>query len=86
MFILSKNEKIFVNFNNVASIYIQEAYRPDRQWEIRAMYAAISEDVLYDTLDIYYTEQECKNAFQRLCDCIANSREHEIINIQDLWC
>ena len=89
MFILSRDGKKFVNCNNVASIYIQEVYRqyaqPDRWWEIRAMYPAVSEDVLYDTLDTFHDEDECKNTFDRLCDCIVKSREHESIDMGDLW-
>lgn len=89
MFILSKDGKKFVNCNNVASIYIQEVYRqytnPARWWEIRAMYPAVSEDVLYDTLDKHYDEKECQNAFDKLCSQIAESREHETIDMRYLW-
>lgn len=91
MFVLSKDGKKLINCNNVASIYIQEtgsryATIPDVRWEIRAMYSAMSiEDVLYDILGTYHTEQECKNAFDKLCDKISKGREHEIINMEDLW-
>ncbi|MBO5828861.1 MAG: hypothetical protein J6R59_10490 [Paludibacteraceae bacterium] len=89
MFILSKDGEKLINYNNVASIYIQEIYRqyqqPDKFWEIRAMYPAVSEDVLYDTLGTFYAKDECKNTFDRLCDCIVKSREHELIDMGDLW-
>lgn len=89
MFILSRDEKKLINCSNVASIYIQEVYRqyahPDRWWEIRAMYPAVSEDALYDILDTYSDEEECKNNFDKLCDKITKSREHDIIDMGDLW-
>lgn len=93
MFILSRDEKKLINCSNVASIYIQEVYRqyanPNKWWEIRAMYPAVypasSEDVLYDILDTYSDEEECKNNFDKLCSQIGKSREHDIIDMGYLW-
>lgn len=89
MFILSRDEKKLINCSNVASIYIQEVYHqyanPDKWWEIRAMYPAVSEDVLYDILDTYSDEEECKNNFDKLCSRISKSRENDIIDMGYLW-
>ena len=90
MFILSRDGEKFINFSNVVSIYMYKEYRqytnPDTRWEIRVAYSTgMSENFLYDTLDTYYDKEDCKNAFGQLCNQIAKSREHEIIDMGYLW-
>lgn len=78
MFILSKNERDFINCKNVASFQMKNE---NSKWEIRAVYSSGT----YIILNIYYTEQECKNDYIRLCDKVATSREYEVIYMDDLW-
>ena len=89
MFLLSSDEKKFINCNNVKCIYIEELYvhhfEPHKRWEIRAMYSALPQGLIYDTLATFYTEQECNNTFKRLCYLIANGRENDVIAMGDLW-
>lgn len=91
MFLLSSDEKKFINCNNIGSIYIEKFYinskhfESHEQWEIRVMYSALSEEIIYDTLATFYTEQECNNTFKRLCHLIANGRENDVIDMGDLW-
>lgn len=68
--ILSQDGKILVNYNNVASLSMRSQHmqgsNPPTWWEIRAIYPAVSSDVLYDTLARFGTEEECKKTFDRL--------------------
>lgn len=68
--ILSQDGTILVNYNNVASLSMRSQYMqgstPPRWWEIRAMYPAVSMDILYDTLAKFNTEEECKEVFDKL--------------------
>ena len=68
--ILSQDGKILVNYNNVASLSIKQEHMqcstPPVWWEIRAMYPAVSMDILYDTLARFDTEEECEKAFTEL--------------------
>lgn len=70
-------------------IYIEELYvnhfEPHKRYEIRAMYSALQQGLIYDTLATFYTEQECNNTFKRLCYLIANSRKNDVIEMGDLW-
>lgn len=88
MFILSKDKRKLINLNNVASICIKNEYsqhsHPSTWWEIRAMYPAVSNDVLCDTLWVYDTEELCRDAFNKLCCRIVSGKENEIIDMNDL--
>lgn len=85
MFILSKDGKNFINCNTIENLNMTEEYRqyhqPDKWWEIRAVFSGGS----YVVIDTCHTEQECKNTFNKLCDKITKSREHETIEMEDLW-
>lgn len=91
MYILSKDGKRFINFDNVASMYIHEITfhhltrcEDEKYWQIRAMYPAVSNDILWDKLDEFKTEEECKNAFNKLCFRIATGSKYEVIDMNDL--
>lgn len=86
MFILSKNGKKFINFNNVASIEMKDGiYYPDRKWwDVRVIYPAVSSDVLYDTIGDYRSAEECRDAFNKLCCRIVSGKENEVIDMNDL--
>lgn len=86
MFVLSRDGNRLVNFNNVASIAIQSGtiYPDTMRWNIRAMYPAVSHDILYDTLGDYHTEAECRNAFNKLCSRIVSGKDNEVIDMKDL--
>lgn len=86
MYILSKNGKKFINFNNVASISIRKEYMQyhDTWWEIVAMYPAVSTDILYDVVGEFRTEENCKDAFNKLCCRIVSGGKNEIIDMNDL--
>ena len=70
MNILSQDGKTLINYDNVASLYIQNIYRqysqPDILWEIRAMYPAVSEDIVYDTIAQFDSEEKCKSVFKEI--------------------
>jgi hypothetical protein len=53
-------------------------------WDIRAIYPAVSNDVLYDILGRFDTEEECRNVFNKLCCHIVSGNENEIIDMNDL--
>lgn len=78
MNILSQDGKILVNYNNVASLYIQKKYmqysHPDTWWEIWAVYPAVSEDVIYDVLAKFDDEKECESAFKRVVNEICEQK------------
>lgn len=78
MNILSQDGKILVNHDNIASLYIQKIYRqyahPDTWWEIRAMYSAVSEDCLYDTIAKFDDEKECESVFKRIVNEICKQK------------
>ena len=68
--ILSQDGKKLVNYNNVASLSIKyqstsRSILPE-WWEIIAMYPAVSSDILYDTLAIFKTKEDCEKAFAEL--------------------
>ena len=83
MFILTRDGKEFINYNNIINLKMIKAYHqyhhPDTWWEIIAVYSGG-----YIVVDKYYSEQECKNAYSKLCNKIAKSRGHEIIDMSDL--
>lgn len=85
MNILSEDGKTLVNYNNIISIDMQETYRQyaatDTIWQIIATYCGGS----HKTLATFYTEQECKNTFDKLCNKIKMSRESGTIDLGDLW-
>ena len=74
MNILSQDGEILVNYNNVASLYIQKKYMqysyPDTWWEIVAMYPAVSNDVICDVLARFDDEKECVRVFKRMTSLI----------------
>ena len=86
MFILSGDKETLINCSNIASISIKRGigYHDKKWWEIRAMYPAVSSDILYDTLCRYDTENLCKDDFNKLCCRIVSGKENEIINMNDL--
>ena len=86
MFILSTDKRTLINCNNITSVSIKSGtdYPNTKWWEIRAMYPAVSSDILYDTLWGYDTENLCIDDFNKLCCRIASGRENEIINMNDL--
>lgn len=88
MFILSKDKRKLINLNNVASIYIKNEYAqyhtPSTWWEIKVMYPAVSNDVLCHTLGKFMAEEECKDAFNKLCCRIVSDKENEVIDMNDL--
>lgn len=69
MNILSQDGNTLVNYDNVSSLYIQEVYRqyayPDRWWEIRALYPAVSEDAMYDIIAKFNDKKKCEAAFKK---------------------
>ena len=72
MNILSQNGKILVNYNNVASLYIQKKYmqysHPDTWWEIRAMYFTTPKTTSYDILATFEDEKECRRVFSKIVE------------------
>ena len=68
MNILSQDGKTLISYDNVAGLYIQKIYRqysqPDTLWEIRAMYPAVSEDIVYDTIAQFDNEEKCNSVFR----------------------
>lgn len=68
--ILSQDGKILVNYNNVASLSMRSQHMqgstPPTWWEIRAIYPAVSSDILYDTLAKFDNQEECEKAFTGL--------------------
>lgn len=79
MFILTKDGKEFINYNNIVALRIHRY--SDTRWQIIAVYSVGG----YLIVDEYYTEQECKNAFNKLCSKIADSKEYEVIDVSELW-
>lgn len=82
--ILSQDRKILVNYDNVASLYIQKEYmqysHPDTWWEIRAMYPAISpEDALYHVLARFEDEKMCESTFIKIVNLICEQKENFIL-------
>lgn len=78
--ILSQDGKTLVNYDNVASLYIQKKYvqysHPDTWWEIRAMYPSLSpEDALYDIIARFDDENECELAFRKIVNLICEQKE-----------
>lgn len=78
MNILSQDGKTLINYNNVASLYIQKRYmqysHPDTWWEIRVMYPAVSKDILCDTLAIFDKKEECELAFKDMVNKICEQK------------
>lgn len=86
MFILSKDRKNFINCDAIENLNMAEeecCQYPQQvnRWEIRAVFSGGS----YVVIDTYYTEQECKNVFSKLCDKIMRTKEYETIDIEDSW-
>lgn len=82
--ILSQDGKILINYNNVASLYIQKKYvqysHPDTWWEIRVMYPAVSpEDALYDVIAKFDDEKECELAFKKIVNRICEQKDDFIL-------
>lgn len=78
MNILSQNGKELINYNNIISINMEST---ENIWNIKATYDGGS----YIILAAFYTEDECKNAFDKLCNKINMSRESDTIDLGDLW-
>lgn len=83
MNILVQGGKTLINYDNVASLYVQEVHRqyvhPDRWWEIRAMYTMVSDDVVYDTVATFYTEESCIKSFKELIRNICERKSSTIM-------
>lgn len=78
MNILSQNGKALINYNNIVSINMEST---DNIWRIKTTYNSGS----YIILAVFYTEDECKNTFDKLCNKIKISRESDTIDFEDLW-
>lgn len=78
MNILSQDGKTLINYNNIVSINIEPS---ERVWHIKITYNGGS----YIILAAFYTEDECKNTFDKLCNKIKMSRESDTIDLGDLW-
>lgn len=78
MNILSPNGKALINYNNIVSINMEST---ENIQHIKAIYNGGS----YIILAAFYTEDECKNAFDRLCNRIIKSRKNDTIDLDDLW-
>lgn len=78
MNILSQDGKKLINYDNVASLYIQEVYQqyvtPNKHWEIRVMYPAVSEDILYDKIAEFNNKEKCEDVFKDIVHQICNLR------------
>ena len=79
MFILTRDNDNFINYDKIINLKIVKEYRPDIHWEIIAVYSGG-----HIIIDIYHTERECKNDFNKLCNKIAG-QEYEIIDMNDLY-
>ena len=79
MNILTSDGKKLINYNNVSnlSMYLTD----NNRWVIQVMYS----DGSHCYITQPGTEQECQNTFDTLCDKIATCREHDIIDLGDLW-
>ena len=86
MFILSGDKRTLINCSNIANISIKNGidFHDKKWWKIIVMYPAVSNDILYDTLCKYDTENLCIDDFNKLCCRIASGRENEIIDMNDL--
>ena len=73
MNILSQNGKTLINYSNIVSINMESS---ENIWHIKA----ICNGGTYIILVAFYTEGECKNAFDRLCNRIIKSRENDTID------
>ena len=81
MFILTKGGENFINYNNIVSLRIFEQCQfSGTRWQIMAVYSGG-----FFIVDEYCTKQECKNAFDKLCSKIADSKEYEVIDVSELW-
>ena len=78
MNILLEDRKTLINYNNIVSINMESS---ENIWHIKATYNGGS----YIILAAFYTEDECKNTFDRLCNRIIKSRENETIDLDNLW-
>lgn len=78
MNILSHNGKALINYNNIVSINMKST---ENRWDIKVTCNGGS----YITLAAFYTEDECKNVFDKLCNKIKMSRENDTIDLGDLW-
>lgn len=87
MNILSQDGTILVNYNNVASFYIQKKYmqysHPDTWWEIVAIYLATSEGVPYNVLARFKDEKRCREAFAMMVSLIQENKA-DFITLSDL--
>jgi hypothetical protein len=79
MKILTSNGKKLINYNNVECLMMYET--DNGMWRIQAICTSGE----YDAITQPCSEQECQNEFDRLCDKIARCREHDIIDMGDLW-
>lgn len=79
--ILSQDGKILVNYDNIASLYMQKKYvqysHPDTWWEIRVLYPSASKDVEC-TLAKFDDEKECELVFRKMTSLIAQHKEDYI--------
>ena len=80
-FILSENERVLVNVDNVASLCVQSKRLEGGKWQIVAMYPAVSTDVLCDILAEFEKEDDCKSAFNSLL--VSLSLGTKITNMRD---
>ena len=77
MNILSQNGKALINYNNIISINMEST---ENIWNIKVTYNG----GLYIILAAFYTEDECKNTFDKLCNKIKMSRESDTIDLGEV--
>lgn len=80
--ILSQNKKILVNYDNIASLYIQKQYvqysHPDTWWEIKILYPFASKDIEC-TLARFEDEKMCESTFIKIVNLICEQKEDLIL-------
>ena len=74
MNILSQGGKRLINYDNVVSLETSACN-----------IIAIFHDGSCKTLAAFYTEKECENTFNKLCDNIIHCKENGTIDLRDLW-
>ena len=85
MNILSQDGKTLINYDNVASLYIQTVYRQysNTLWEIRALYPTISNDILFDKIAQFDNEEECESVFKEIIHQICDLK-YNLIEVNDI--